>query len=266
VTHGVVFDKQAQWEWGSGSEDGKSGSGNAFFTVEYTTMGLVAPTADGTDEAPTEESLLPTRAGDAEVDNDVNEENLDVDHDDDAPLYFHSMSDILASPVFTPRALVADELYVVSSDEPTSFVKAERSPSWRNAMMEEMDFIEENGIWSLIDLPSGRKPIRMKLVFKVKQDEHGAVSKHKTCLVVKGYTQRHGINYDEFFAPVARLDSVRLLIVLAAHEGWEVHHMDVKYHTRGAYAMKILVRSGTIGCNPCHVPMEARLKMSKQST
>jgi hypothetical protein len=62
------------------------------------------------------------------------------------------------------------------------------------------------------------------------------------------------------------LDSVRLLIVLAAHEGWEVHHMDVKYHTRGAYAMKILVRSGTIGCNPCHVPMEARLKMSKQST
>jgi hypothetical protein len=51
---------------------------------------------------------------------------------------------------------------------------------------------------------------------------------HKARLVVKGYAQRHGIDYDEVFAPVARLDSVRLLIALAAHEWWEVHHMDVK--------------------------------------
>jgi hypothetical protein len=94
--------------------------------------------------------------------------------------------------------------------------------------MEEMDSIEENGTWSLVDLPLGRKPIEVKWVFKVKRDEHGAVSKHKACLVVKGYAQRHGIDYDEVFASVARLDSVRLLIVLAAHEGWEVHHMDVK--------------------------------------
>jgi hypothetical protein len=65
-------------------------------------------------------------------------------------------------------------------------------------------------------------------VFKVKRDKHGAVSKHKAHLVVKGYAQRHGIDYDEVFAPVARLGSVRLLIALAAHEGWEVHHMDVK--------------------------------------
>jgi hypothetical protein len=65
-------------------------------------------------------------------------------------------------------------------------------------------------------------------VFKVKRDEHGAVSKHKACLVVKGYAQRHGIDYDEVFMPVARLDSVHLLIPLTAHEGWEVHHMDIK--------------------------------------
>ena len=54
------------------------------------------------------------------------------------------------------------------------------------------------------------------------------MAKHKTRLVVKGYAQRQGIDYDEVFAPVARLDTVRLLIALAAHEGWEVHHMDVK--------------------------------------
>jgi hypothetical protein len=68
----------------------------------------------------------------------------------------------------------------------------------------------------------------VKWVFKVKRDEHRAVSKHKACLVVKGYVQRHGIEYDEVFTTVARLDLVRLLIALTAHEGWEVHHMDVK--------------------------------------
>jgi hypothetical protein len=95
-------------------------------------------------------------------------------------------------------------------------------------MMEEMDYNEENGTWSLIDLPPYRKPIGVKWLFKVKRNEHGAVSKHKARLVVKGYAQRHGIDYDKVFTPVAWLDSVRLLIALVADEGWEVHHMDVK--------------------------------------
>jgi hypothetical protein len=196
--------------------------------VEYTTMGPVALMVDGADETQTEESPLPARASDTEVDDDVDDENLDVDHDDDAPLCFRSMSDILVTPGFVPHALVAEELHVVSSDEPASFAEVEHNPSWRKTMMEEMDTIEENGTWSLISLPPGRKLIGVKWLFKVKRDEHGAVSKHKACLVVKGYAQRHGIDYDEVFAPVARLDSVHLLIALTAHEGWEVHHMDVK--------------------------------------
>jgi hypothetical protein len=130
-----------------------------------------------------------TGAGDIEVDDDVDDENLDVDHNDDAPLRFHNMSDILVTLGFAPCALVAKELHVVSSDEPASFTEAEHNPSWRKAMMEEMDSIEENGTWSLVDLPPNRKPIGVKWVFKVKRDEHGAVSKHKACLVVKGYAQ-----------------------------------------------------------------------------
>jgi hypothetical protein len=54
------------------------------------------------------------------------------------------------------------------------------------------------------------------------------VIRHKAILVVKGYAQRRGVDYDEVFAPVARLDTVRLLIALAAHKGWELHHLDVK--------------------------------------
>jgi hypothetical protein len=113
--------------------------------VEYTTMGPAAPMVDGVDEAPTEESPLPTGAGDTEVDDDIDDENLDADHDDDAPLHFHSMSDILTMPRFAPHALVAEELHVVSSDESASFTEVEHCPSWRKAMMEEMDSIEENG-------------------------------------------------------------------------------------------------------------------------
>jgi hypothetical protein len=71
------------------------------------------------------------------------------------------------------HALVAVELHVVSSDEPSSFTEAECSPSWRREMMEEMASIEENSTWSLDDLPPGRKLIGVKWVFKVKQNEQG---------------------------------------------------------------------------------------------
>ena len=95
-------------------------------------------------------------------------------------------------------------------------------------MEAEMQSIEENKTWSLVDLPPGHKPIGLKWVFKVKRDEHSAIVKHKAPLVAKGYVQRPGIDFTEVFAPVARLESVRVLLAVAAHEGWEVHHMDVK--------------------------------------
>jgi hypothetical protein len=65
-------------------------------------------------------------------------------------------------------------------------------------------------------------------VFKVKRDEHDAVIKHKVRLVAKGYVQKQGIDFEEVFTPVARIESVRLLLALAANESWPVHHMDVK--------------------------------------
>jgi len=65
-------------------------------------------------------------------------------------------------------------------------------------------------------------------VFKLKKDERGAVIKHKARLVARGFVQQEGIDYDDSFAPVARMESVRVLLALAAQEGWPVHHMDVK--------------------------------------
>jgi hypothetical protein len=65
-------------------------------------------------------------------------------------------------------------------------------------------------------------------VFKLKRDEVGAIIKHKARLVARGFLQQEGIDFDDTFAPVARMESVRLLLALAAKEGWRVHHMDVK--------------------------------------
>jgi hypothetical protein len=95
-------------------------------------------------------------------------------------------------------------------------------------MREEMDSIISNKTWSLCDLPKGHKYIGLKWVYKLKRDSSGVVVKHKARLVAKGYVQKHGIDFDEVFAPVARLDTVRLLLALGAQEGWEIHHMDVK--------------------------------------
>ena len=68
----------------------------------------------------------------------------------------------------------------------------------------------------------------MKWVYKVKRDENGGIVKYKERLVAKGYVQRPGIDFEEVYAPVARLESVRLVLAIAAHYGWGVHHMDVK--------------------------------------
>lgn len=77
-------------------------------------------------------------------------------------------------------------------------------------------------------LPAGHRPIGLKWVFKLKKDAEGNVVKHKARLVAKGYVQKQGVDFEEAFAPVARLESVRMLLAIAAQEGWAVHHMDVK--------------------------------------
>ncbi|KAF0921712.1 hypothetical protein E2562_016986 [Oryza meyeriana var. granulata] len=85
-----------------------------------------------------------------------------------------------------------------------------------------------NQTWRLVPLPPGHRPIGLKWVYKVKKNAAGEVIKHKARLVAKGYVQQPGVDFDEVFAPVARIESVRLLLALAAQEGWPVHHMDVK--------------------------------------
>ncbi|XP_073121134.1 uncharacterized mitochondrial protein AtMg00820-like [Henckelia pumila] len=92
----------------------------------------------------------------------------------------------------------------------------------------EIAAIEKNNTWELTDLPKGQKTIGVKWVYKKKLKENGEVDKFKARLVAKGYKQEFGVDYKEVFAPVARHDTIRLTIALAARNSWPIYQLDVK--------------------------------------
>jgi hypothetical protein len=87
--------------------------------------------------------------------------------------------------------------------------------AWRAAMLQELKSIKQNHSWELVPLPNSHRPFTLKWVFKPKKDELGVVIKHKALLVARGFIQQEGINYDNTFAPVVRMESVHVLLVLA---------------------------------------------------
>jgi len=113
---------------------------------------------------------------------------------------------------------------------PTSYWEAVESVEkrrWQEAINEEYTSLQKNSTWSLTELPPGRKAIPCKWIFKRKINSQGEV-RFKARLVIKGYEQKQGIDYDETFAPVAMLKTIRILLAISALEDWEIHQMDVK--------------------------------------
>ena len=88
------------------------------------------------------------------------------------------------------------------------------------AMSTEIQSICKNRTWELSTLPPRQKPIGLKWVYKLKRNFDGEVVKHKARLVAKGYVQKQGVDFEEVFARVARLDTIRLILAMAANRGW----------------------------------------------
>ncbi|GAU17221.1 hypothetical protein TSUD_324240 [Trifolium subterraneum] len=116
----------------------------------------------------------------------------------------------------------------LADTELISVIEALNNPKWINAMTEEMDSIEKNDIWSLVDLPRGKKAIDVKWMFKVKLYTQGEVTRYKARLIARWFLQKEGIDFDEVFAPVARIETIRLVVGLANSNNWPMYQMDVK--------------------------------------
>ncbi|GJV54195.1 putative ribonuclease H-like domain-containing protein [Tanacetum coccineum] len=116
----------------------------------------------------------------------------------------------------------------LSQEEPQKVIHALKDPSWIEAMQEELLQFKLQEVWTLVDLPNSKRAIGTKWVYWNKKDERGIVIKKKARLVAQGYIQEEGINYDEVFAPVARIKAIRLFLAYASVKDFVVYQMDVK--------------------------------------
>lgn len=129
----------------------------------------------------------------------------------------------------TRRRLVVEEVCLISKVEPKDVVlEACKDKNWMRDMEEELDQIEKNITWELVPRPKDKNVIGTKQVFRNKLNESSEIVRNKARLICKGYSQKEGINYEETFSLVAKLEAIRLLLSYAAYKDSKVYQMDVK--------------------------------------
>ncbi|GJQ94769.1 putative ribonuclease H-like domain-containing protein [Tanacetum coccineum] len=129
-----------------------------------------------------------------------------------------------------PKSAVQTRSKVTKSSGAHAFKISEalEDKSWVDAMQEELLQFKIQKVWILVDLPYGKKAIGTKWVYRNKKDERGVVVRNKARLVAQGHRQEEGIDYDEVFAPVARIEAIRIFLAFASYMGFIVYQMDVK--------------------------------------
>ncbi|GJV55001.1 retrovirus-related pol polyprotein from transposon TNT 1-94 [Tanacetum coccineum] len=148
----------------------------------------------------------------------------------------HPLEQVIGNPsqsVRTRRQLETDGemcmfALTVSRTEPKNIKEAMADSAWIESMQEELHQFDRLDVWELVDRPLCKNVINLKWLWKNKHDEENTVIRNKSRLVAKGYAQKEGIDFEESFAPVARLEAVRLFIAYVAHKSFTVYQMDVK--------------------------------------
>ncbi|GKF11074.1 putative ribonuclease H-like domain-containing protein [Tanacetum coccineum] len=189
---------------------------------------------DSDDDVP-KDGVFSTNSFDAE--NTDNEEGGAADYNNMDPTIdvtstptlrihtIHPQSQIIGKKLTTK---ISRHACFLSQEEPKKVSQALADESWVEAMQEELLQFKLQEVWVLCDLPDGKRVIGTKWVFRNKRDERGTIIKNKARLVAQGYRQEEGVDYDEVFAPVARIEAIRLFLAFASFMGFTVYQMDVK--------------------------------------
>ncbi|CAL8169979.1 unnamed protein product [Prunus armeniaca] len=210
LSRDVIFDETKSWNWKETSENSVAVTyipNQPVNGIEVTSHEFIE-----VERSPSSPCIF----SHAEKQENVIHEHADISQPyDHTPLKWRNINDILAQC----------NLCIV---EPEKYEEAAQDKAWIKAMEEELSMIEKNETWELVDRPSDKQVIGVKWVFKTKLNLDGSVQKNKARLVAKGYVQKPGVDYNETFAPVARLDTIRTLIALAAQRSWKLFQLDVK--------------------------------------
>jgi len=230
VSRDVIFEEDAKWDWNLSTsepnvlvwgEDGENSVDAGEDTdVEEADVAADNETAEEQDEVAVE-TVTPRVAAPSEL----GETSKRVRKE---PAW---MSDFVSGAEIGEEEAEEDMSYFalyISNDDPDHYYDAAREEKWQSAMEMEIQSIEKNNTRDLVELPPQAKKIGVKWVYKTKLNEEGKVEKCKARLVAKGYSQREGVDYTEVYAPVARWDTIRSLLAVAAQQGWSVYQLDVK--------------------------------------
>ncbi|GJY74393.1 retrovirus-related pol polyprotein from transposon TNT 1-94 [Tanacetum coccineum] len=148
----------------------------------------------------------------------------------------HPIANVIGDPsrsVSTRNQLETDAMWCyfdafLTLVEPKNFKQATTEPSWIDEMQEEIHEFERLEVWELVMCPDNVFLIKLKWIYKVKIDESGRVLKNKARLVAQGFRQEEGIDFEESFAPVARIEAICIFVANAAHKIMMIYQMDVK--------------------------------------
>ncbi|GKE38315.1 retrovirus-related pol polyprotein from transposon TNT 1-94, partial [Tanacetum coccineum] len=148
----------------------------------------------------------------------------------------HPIANIIGDPshfVSMRKQLETDAMWCyfdafLTSVEPKNFKQEMTKPSWIDAMQEEIHQFERLEVWELVPCPDNVFLMKLKWIYKVKTDESDGVLKNKARLVAQGFKKEEGIEFEELFAPVARIEAIRIFVANAAHKIMTIYQMDVK--------------------------------------
>ncbi|GAU36545.1 hypothetical protein TSUD_277510 [Trifolium subterraneum] len=231
INRDVVFDERKAWDWNNeGNKSVNQGTSNG---IDDDTKANIVETNQANTQAINEKEIN----NEAENTLDQSDGKMYVENtsSDDEGESVQLPPRIRKTPAKLGDYVIGSQLddqhnlaIYVPSDDSKSFDEAEKMEIWRKAMDQEMEAIENNNTWQLTTLPHGANVIGVKWIYKTKYNEKGEIEKHKARLVVKRYSQKHGVDYNDVFAPVARWETIRAILALAPNKNWKVYQLDVK--------------------------------------